>query len=80
MCGAGTLPLEACAIALRPRPRPRRSFAFERWPSFDFRYLAAERAAATARIRAAPVAPIHASDRSAAALGVVSRNAARAIC
>src|SRR5207247_2078948 len=48
MCGAGTVPLEACALAMRVAPGLARGFAFERWPAHDPARLAAARAQAEA--------------------------------
>jgi putative N6-adenine-specific DNA methylase len=78
MCGAGTLPIEACAFAMRIAPGLRRSFACEQWPSADAGVWAELRAEAEAARLAAPTASIGGSDRSAEAIDVAKRNAERA--
>jgi putative N6-adenine-specific DNA methylase len=78
MCGAGTLPLEACAIAMRLAPGLSRSFAFATWPTFDAARFAALHAEAEAARLPAPAAPIVGSDRSPAAITAAQHNAARA--
>ncbi|HEX4459754.1 MAG TPA: SAM-dependent methyltransferase [Polyangia bacterium] len=77
MCGAGTLPLEACALAMRMAPGLHRDFAFTRWPIHDENRWAAARAAAAAAQLPAPPAPIIGGDRSPAALSAAERNAER---
>jgi len=78
MCGAGTLPLEACAIAMRLAPGLSRTFAFASWPTFDAARFAALHAEAEAARLPAPAAPIVGSDRSQAAITAAQHNAARA--
>jgi putative N6-adenine-specific DNA methylase len=78
MCGAGTLPLEACAIAMRLAPGLSRSFAFATWPTFDAERFAALHAEAEAARLPAPAAPIVGSDRSPAAITAAQHNAERA--
>jgi putative N6-adenine-specific DNA methylase len=78
MCGAGTLPLEACALAMGWAPGLLRSFAFTAWPAHDESRFAAVRAEAEAARRSAPPSPIIGSDRSAAAIAAAQRNAERA--
>ncbi|HEX9102070.1 MAG TPA: hypothetical protein VF997_07700 [Polyangia bacterium] len=78
MCGAGTLPLEACAIAMRLAPGLSRTFAFAAWPTFDAARFAALHAEAEAARLPAPAAPIVGSDRSPAAISAAQHNAARA--
>jgi putative N6-adenine-specific DNA methylase len=78
MCGAGTLPLEACAIAMRLAPGLSRSFAFATWPTFDAARFAALHAEAEAARLPAPAAPIVGSDRSPAAITAAQHNAERA--
>lgn len=78
MCGAGTIALEACAIALDLAPGLGRPFAFERWPGFDAALWRRLRDEAQARRRPAPPAPLFAFDRDADAIEVARRNAERA--
>lgn len=81
MCGAGTIPIEACSAALGFSPGADRTFAFESWPAFDAaarETWGALRAAAAERRRTELAAPIHASDREAAAIDATRANAARA--
>ncbi len=78
MCGAGTLPLEACAIAMRLAPGLSRSFAFATWPTFDAARFAALHDEAEAARLPAPPAPIVGSDRSPAAITAATNNAVRA--
>jgi putative N6-adenine-specific DNA methylase len=78
MCGAGTLPLEACALAMRLAPGLNRDFAFTRWPIHDEARWAAARAEAQSARLLAPPAPILGGDRSPAALSAAERNAERA--
>jgi putative N6-adenine-specific DNA methylase len=78
MCGAGTLPLEACAIAMRLAPGLSRSFAFATWPTFDAARFAALHDEAEAARLPAPPAPIVGSDRSPAAITAATHNAERA--
>jgi putative N6-adenine-specific DNA methylase len=78
MCGAGTIALEACAIALQVAPGLARSFAFERWPRFDAAAWDRLRDRALAAIRPAPPAPLYAFDRDAEAAEITRRNAGRA--
>ena len=78
MCGAGTVPLEACAIAMRLAPGLSRRFAFAGWPTFDAARFAALHAEAEAARLPAPPAPIVGSDRSPAAITAARHNAERA--
>jgi len=80
MCGAGTIPIEACAIALDAAPGAARSFAIESWP-----IVAADPALATrlrdearARLRPAPPAALAGSDRDPRVIEMARRNAERA--
>jgi putative N6-adenine-specific DNA methylase len=78
MCGAGTLPLEACALAMRIAPGLSRRFAFQEWPSFaaaTWEQLCHE---ARAQQLPSPPARIVGSDRSPAAIAAATRNATRA--
>jgi putative N6-adenine-specific DNA methylase len=77
MCGAGTIALEAAAIAKRRAPGLGRAFAFERWPLFDEALWARLRAEAEAVVVPAPAA-IRGFDRDARAVEIARRNAERA--
>ncbi len=79
MCGAGTLPLEACARALGVAPGGgRRDFAGQRWPLSDPALWQRLRDEAAAARRESPPAPIAASDRDPDAVAAARRNAERA--
>ena len=78
MCGAGTLPLEACAIAMHLAPGLQRKFAFASWPTFDAARFAALHDEAEAARLPAPPARIVGSDRSPAAITAATGNAERA--
>jgi len=78
MCGAGTIPIEAAAIALRRAPGLGRPFAFERWPCFDPALWEGERAAARNACRDELAAPILGLDHSPSAIASARRNAERA--
>jgi len=78
MCGAGTLPIEAAAIALQHAPGLGRSFAFEHWPCFKSEAWERERAAAKAALRSELPAPVLGFDRSPSAVASARRNAVRA--
>lgn len=78
MCGAGTFAIEAAGIALGHAPGSRRTFAFERWPSFDdrvWRKLIDEARGAGALDRSTPIV---ASDRDPGAVKASRSNAERA--
>jgi putative N6-adenine-specific DNA methylase len=77
MCGAGTFPVEACALAMRLAPGLARSFAFERWPGFDAARFARLREEARARALPSPPAAIAGSDHAARAVEAARRNAER---
>ena len=76
MCGAGTIAIEAAALARKLAPGTGRDFACERWPSFDEADWR-ERITTAASMSAA-TAPIFASDRDPRAIEMARRNAARA--
>lgn len=77
-CGSGTIPIEGALIARHLAPGRNRSFAFERWPSFDGRqWRAAQAAAHEAELATSPVA-IAGSDRDAGAIEAAMANAERA--
>jgi putative N6-adenine-specific DNA methylase len=75
MCGSGTIPIEAAAIAAGLAPGRARGFAFEALPGFDPLAMAALRARA-------PVprsgAVMHGGDRDAGAVRMALANAERA--
>ena len=76
MCGAGTIAIEAAAMARKIPPGLGRGFAFERWPVHDAQTWQHLREAISAN--PASHAPIVASDRDAHVVDVARRNAARA--
>ncbi|HET6280705.1 MAG TPA: SAM-dependent methyltransferase [Polyangia bacterium] len=85
MCGAGTIPLEACAWGLNVAPGLRRSFGFEAWPLFRDTATTAGgdvwqrlRGEAQVAIRAQLPAPISGSDRNPEAIASAQHNAQRA--
>jgi putative N6-adenine-specific DNA methylase len=79
MCGAGTIALEAAALARGQAAGADRRFAFERWPSFDAERWARLRAASVATtVGASDIARIFAWDLDAKAIERVRANAARA--
>jgi putative N6-adenine-specific DNA methylase len=77
MCGAGTIPIEAALIARNLAPGIHRTFACERWPSFELKIGVVRRAVARAQERPA-AAPILGSDRDAGAVESALANAKRA--
>ena len=81
MCGAGTIPIEACTAALGMAPGAERAFAFEAWPALDARAREAWQSLRTrARARRVEVlgAPICASDADPRAIAATRSNAVRA--
>jgi len=76
MCGAGTIAIEAAALARKMAPGLARAFAFERWPVHDASSWQALRDSAVA-LPNAPAA-ILAMDRDARAVDTARRNAERA--
>ena len=81
MCGAGTIPIEACTMAMGLAPGLRRAFAFEQWPALIAterdRWTELRREAEQAQSDTLP-APILASDRAPAAVSATRQNAGRA--
>lgn len=78
MCGSGTIPIEAALLAGRVAPGLQRSFGFERWLDFDaalWRRLLRE---AEEGVRKLPLGLISGYDLDSRALGVATRNAAKA--
>jgi putative N6-adenine-specific DNA methylase len=76
MCGAGTIAIEAAALARKIPPGLGRAFAFERWPVHDPQ--AWQRLCEVVQASSLASAPIIASDRDDRAVEVARRNAARA--
>jgi putative N6-adenine-specific DNA methylase len=76
MCGAGTIAIEAAAMARKIAPGLARPFAFERWPAHDAPAWQTLRDSAVA-LPNAP-APILAMDRDLRAVDTARRNAERA--
>ncbi len=81
MCGAGTIPIEACAISLRVAPGLHRAFALENWPACAAtahdRWTELRRKAEAAAGDTLP-APIVAADRDPVAILTTRGNAQRA--
>lgn len=77
MCGAGTIALEACALALGRAPGLGRSFAFEGWPGHGAAVWARLRDEAHAMMKARPPAAVLAFDRDPRAVEIARRNAER---
>jgi putative N6-adenine-specific DNA methylase len=79
-CGAGTIPIEAARLAAGLPPRLKRTYAFERWPTFEpGTYASAVADPGPGPARAGSTAgPILASDRDADAVAATMANAERA--
>jgi putative N6-adenine-specific DNA methylase len=77
-CGAGTIVIEAAAIARNVAPGLRRSFAAERWPAAASTVWATARDAATAAIVESARAALVGSDRDVGAIEAARSNAVRA--
>ncbi len=76
MCGSGTLPIEACWMALRRPPGLiRRRFGFHGWLDFDIRQWTAIRDDARQAVRKELPAPISGSDLQRDAVLLAERNA-----
>jgi putative N6-adenine-specific DNA methylase len=75
-CGAGTICLEAAAVAARVWPGMRRSFSFEAWPTHDSEAFHAFRDRLPGPV--APAVPVLGSDRDPAVLEAACHNAQRA--
>ncbi len=75
MCGSGTIPIEAAAIAAGLAPGRARGFAFEALPTFDPAAFAALRARVSVPVSDARM---HGSDRDAGAVRMATENAGRA--
>lgn len=75
-CGSGTLPIEACLMALGIPPGKERRFAFMDWPGFDESLWNSLRSAPSTPRQ--DFGPILASDRDAGAVKMAMANAERA--
>lgn len=78
LCGSGTIAIEAAMIARRMAPGLKRSFAFERWPSFEAETWQAVRTNAEARVLPAAPHAIVGSDRDRGVIASAIANAERA--
>ncbi len=78
MCGAGTILIEACALAMNLAPGLGRSFGFERWPGFDAARFAELKAVAQKTALPAPAAIIAGSDHAPGTVDAARRNVERA--
>ena len=78
MCGAGTIAIEAAALARKIPPGLSRAFAFECWPAHEAQSWQRLREPVPESSAARAPAVIIASDRDAEAVDVARRNAARA--
>jgi putative N6-adenine-specific DNA methylase len=77
-CGSGTIVIEAARLARGLPPGVDRSFAFERWPSFEPGTWGSVSGAARATDRGTAGVPIVARDRDAGAVEATAANAERA--
>lgn len=75
-CGSGTIAIEAALLAAGRAPGAHRTFAFERWPSFEPGTMASVRA--TTRVEARSTPAIVVRDRDEGAIETTLENAARA--
>lgn len=78
LCGSGTIPIEAAMIARNIAPGQERSFAFEKWRSFDSKFWESLKDKARGEQIAEAAAPIYGGDRDAGAVAIARRNAERA--
>lgn len=78
LCGSGTIPIEAAMIARNIAPGLERSFAFEKWRSFDAKFWESLKDKARSEQTAEAGAAIYGGDRDAGAVEIARRNAARA--
>lgn len=78
MCGSGTFLIEGAWMSMRRAPGLERTFAFERFPSFDKAAWEERQSRAKAEALPAPRASLHGFDINAGALGTARRNARRA--
>lgn len=78
LCGSGTIPIEAAMMARGIAPGLGRSFAFERWPSFDESLWRAVSLKALEMKSESADAPLYGGDRDAGTVEIARRNADRA--
>lgn len=78
LSGSGTIPIEAALIARDIAPGIARSFAFEKWPSFDAARWREKLSLAREQELKDSGAPIVGGDRDAGAIEIATRNAERA--
>lgn len=78
VAGSGTLVIEAATIAAGRMPGIGREFACQRWPGFDARVLASERARASASQQESGRTPLIGRDRNEGAVAIAIANAERA--
>ena len=78
MCGAGTLLVEAAAMARKRAPGAKRSFGFEKLRAFDGKLWTRLREAASQPIASAPRLEVFGSDSDPRALQAARRNLAEA--
>lgn len=76
--GSGTIPIEAALIARRIPPGHRRTFALERWPTFEAAVWSGVRGRFEEAIQGRAPAPILGAERDAGAVEAAAANAARA--
>lgn len=78
-CGSGTIPIEAARLAAGLPPRCERTYAFERWPSFEpGTYASVEASPPPAAPAPGPPGAILASDRDEEMVAATVANAERA--
>lgn len=78
LCGSGTLPIEAAMMARNIAPGLERTFAFEKWRSFDEKFWQSVKEKARDEQLPEAGAPIYGGDRDAGAVDIARRNAERA--
>lgn len=78
LCGSGTIPIEAALIARNVVPGLERSFAFEKWRSFDAKFWESLKDKARGEQTAEAGVAIYGGDRDAGAVAIAGRNAERA--
>lgn len=78
LCGSGTIPIEAAMLARNIAPGLGRTFAFEKWRSFDAGFWDSLKDKARSEQAAEAGFPIYGGDRDAGAVAIARRNAERA--
>ena len=78
LCGSGTIPIEAAMMARGISPGLERTFAFEKWTSFDETLWKSLKDKARGEQTAEAGAAIYGGDRDAGAIDIARRNAERA--